>query len=114
MAFDGIVISNLTNELRTNLLGGRVSKIAMPNKDELLFTIKNNSKNHLLLISASASLPLMYLTDIKKASPLIAPAFCMLLRKHIGTAKIVEINQLGLERIVCFELEHLDAEKNFT
>lgn len=108
MAFDGIVISNLTNELRTNLLGGRVSKIAMPNKDELLFTIKNNSKNHLLLISASASLPLMYLTDIKKASPLIAPAFCMLLRKHIGTAKIVGINQLGLERIVCFKFEHLD------
>ena len=55
MAFDGIVISNLTNELRTNLLGGRISKIAMPNKDELLFTIKNNSKNHLLLKSASAS-----------------------------------------------------------
>ena len=108
MAFDGIVISNLTYELNTNLVGGRISKISMPEDNELIFTIKNNAKTYRLLISASASLPLVYLTDVNKPAPKVAPAFLMLLRKYIGTAKINNIFQMGLERILCFELEHLN------
>ena len=46
MAFDGIVISNLTYELNTNLVGGRISKISMPEDNELIFTIKNNAKTY--------------------------------------------------------------------
>ena len=108
MAFDGIVISNLTYELNTNLVGGRISKISMPEDNELIFTIKNNAKTYRLLVSASASLPLVYLTDVNKPAPKVAPAFLMLLRKYIGTAKINNIFQMGLERILCFVLEHLN------
>ena len=100
MAFDGIVISNLSYELNTNLVGGRISKISMPEENELIFTVKNNAKTYRLLISASASLPLVYLTDVNKPAPKVAPAFLMLLRKYIGTAKITDIFQMGLERIL--------------
>ena len=108
LAFDGIVISNLSYELHSNLVGGRISKISMPEENELIFTIKNNAKTYRLFISASASLPLIYLTDINKPAPKVAPAFLMLLRKYIGSAKITNIFQVGLERILCFELEHLN------
>ncbi len=108
MAFDGIVISNLSYELHSNLVGGRISKISMPEENELIFTIKNNAKTYRLFISASASLPLIYLTDINKPAPKVAPAFLMLLRKYIGSAKMTNIFQMGLERILCFELEHLN------
>lgn len=108
MAFDGLVVANLVHELRTELLGSRISKIAMPNKDELLFQIKSHTGTHKLLVSAGASLPLMYLTPEKKTNPMVAPAFCMLLRKHIGSAKITDISQFSLERIICIHLEHLD------
>ena len=108
MAFDGITIANLVHELKGALEGGRISKIAQPEKDELLITIKNNRENYRLQISASASLPLIYLTGKNKTSPLTAPNFCMLLRKHIGSARILSITQPGLERIIEFHLEHLD------
>lgn len=108
MAFDGIVIANLVYELKEHLAGCRISKISMPNKDELLFTIKGGGTSRLLLASASPSLPLLYLTEEKKPSPMVAPAFCMLLRKHIGTGRVTDLYQMGLERIVCMELEHMN------
>ena len=100
MAFDGIVIANLVRDFKESLEGGRVTKIAQPEKDELLFTIKSQKNTYRLLISASASLPLLYFTEKNKPSPLTAPNFCMLLRKHIGSARIVSISQPGLERVV--------------
>lgn len=108
MAFDGITIASLVHEFKNTLEGGRISKIAQPEKDELLIAIKNNKENYRLQISASASLPLIYLTAGNKPSPMTAPGFCMLLRKHIGSARIVTVSQPGLERIIQFELEHLD------
>ncbi|MDO5406521.1 MAG: NFACT RNA binding domain-containing protein [Eubacteriales bacterium] len=108
MAFDGIVIANLTHDIRQKLEGGKINKIAQPEKDELLFTIKNNRETLRLSISASASLPLIYFTETNKPSPLTAPNFCMLLRKHIGTGRIIKVSQPGLERIIMFEIEHLD------
>ena len=108
MAFDGITIANLVWEFKHTLEGGKIAKIAQPEKDELLITIKNSKENYRLQISASASLPLIYLTANNKTSPLTAPNFCMLLRKHIGSARIISVKQPGLERILEFELEHLD------
>lgn len=108
MAFDGITIANITKELNDKLTGGRISKIAQPENDELLLTIKSSSGNYRLMISASASLPLIYLTENNKPSPLTAPNFCMLLRKHIGNGRIINISQPGLERILRFTIEHLD------
>ena len=108
MAFDGIVVANLVHELREQLLNGRIAKIAQPEADELLLTIKSANGQKRLYISASASLPLIYLTDTNKPSPMTAPNFCMLLRKHIANGRIVEIYQPKLERIIHFTIEHLD------
>lgn len=108
MAFDGITIAALAVELREKLEGGRIYKIAQPEKDELLLTIKNNGSQYRLLMSANPSLPLLYLTDENKKSPLSAPNFCMLLRKHIQNARILDIAQPGLERVVHIRVEHLN------
>lgn len=109
MALDGIVIANVIQELREALLGGRINKIAQPEKDELILTIKGQAREpHKLLLSAGAGLPLIYLTDNTKPSPLTAPNFCMLLRKHLNAAKILDITQPGLERIVNIKIEHMD------
>ena len=108
MAFDGITIAALASELNRTLLGGRVYKIAQPETDELLLTIKTGSGQYRLLLSADASLPLVYLTDKNKPSPMTAPGFCMLLRKHLQNARIVKITQPGLERCLHITMEHLD------
>ena len=89
MAFDGIVVANLAHELKNELLNGRIAKIAQPEADELLLTVKSQAGQKRLLISADASLPLIYLTDQNKPSPITAPNFCMLLRKHISNGRIV-------------------------
>lgn len=106
MAFDGITIAALTAELQEKLINGRIYKIAQPEKDELLLTIRRNGQQYRLIMSADASLPLIYLTDENKKSPMAAPNFCMLLRKHIQNAEILSIEQPGLERVIHFKLEH--------
>lgn len=108
MALDGIVIANIVSELRLLLTNGRINKIAQPENDELILTIKNNSSQYRLLMSANASLPLLYLTESNKPSPLTAPGFCMLLRKHLNNGRILSITQAGLERVIDFEIEHLN------
>lgn len=108
MAFDGITIANIVHELNDTILDGRINKIAQPEADELLLTIKMPRGQKRLYISASASLPLIYLTENNKPSPMTAPNFCMLLRKHINNGRITKIYQPKLERIICFEIEHLD------
>ena len=108
MALDGIVISNLVYELNNQLENARISKIAQPESDELLFTCKGPNGQTRVAISASASLPFVYLTKENKQSPLQAPTFCMVLRKHIANGKILRVYQPGLERIIHFEIEHLN------
>lgn len=108
MALDGIVMSALVRELDRSLRGGRINKIAQPEPDELMLTIKNERTTYRLLLSAGASLPLVYLTETNKQNPMTAPNFCMLLRKHINGGKILRIYQPGLERIIHFDIEHLN------
>lgn len=108
MAFDGITIANIVHDLNQTILGGKINKIAQPENDELILTIKNNRTQYRLFLSASASLPLIYLTGNNKPGPLTAPNFCMLLRKHIGSGKITSITQPGMERVIRFEIEHLN------
>ncbi len=108
MAFDGITIANIVQELKETLLDGRINKIAQPENDELLLAIKTQTGMKRLYISASASLPLIYLTETNKPSPMTAPNFCMLLRKYINNGRITDITQPKLERIIRFEIEHLD------
>ena len=108
MAFDGTTIAAVRKELSDSILGGRIYKIAQPEPDELLLTIKTPEGQRKLYISASASLPLIYLTDENKPSPMTAPGFCMLLRKYVGNGRITAISQPGLERILFFDIEHLN------
>lgn len=108
MAFDGITIANIVKELQDTLTDSRISKIAQTEPDELLLTLKSAKGQHRLLVSASASLPLIYLTRENKPSPMQAPNFCMLLRKHIGNGRIVSVTQPSMERIIRLEIEHLN------
>lgn len=108
MAFDGITVACLVDELSGKLTGGRIYKIAQPETDELLLTIKTTSGQYRLVLSASASLPLVHLTEQNKPSPMTAPNFCMLLRKHLQNGRIIAVTQPGLERIIHIDIEHLD------
>ena len=112
MAFDGIFVSALVAELQGKLIGGRIYKIYQPEVDEICLVVKNRTEEgnttHRLVISADAGIPLIYLTEKVKENPMVAPNFCMLLRKHIGNGRIMDIRQHGLDRIVEISLEHLD------
>ena len=108
MAFDGTVIANIVYNMNRLLTGGRIYKIYQPETDELLLVIKNQKETHRLLLSASASLPLVYFTSENKQNPMTAPNFCMLLRKHISNGRIVEVSQPDMERIIEIRIEHLN------
>ena len=108
MAFDGITVSAIAHELNSKLNNGRIFKIAQPESDELYLTIKINKEQYRLVISANASIPLVYLSSKNKTSPLTAPTFCMLLRKYINNGRITNIYQPGFERIINIDIEHLN------
>ncbi len=108
MAFDGVTVAAVVKECKDALMGSRIYKIAQPEADELLMTLKASTGQYRLLLSANASLPLVYLTGTNKQSPMTAHNFCMLLRKHIQNGRIVDITQPGLERIMHIDIEHLN------
>ena len=112
MAFDGITTACLTRELSDLVTGGRIYKIAQTDKSELVLTIRLMAEKGggqvRLYLSADPSLPLCYLTRKTRQAPLQAPAFCMLLRKHLQNGKILSVTQPGLERSIRFEIEHLN------
>lgn len=108
MALDGLVISNIVSELNELLTDGRINKISQPENDELLITFKAKGTQIRLLISANPSLPLIYVSKENKPAPMVAPNFCMLLRKHLNSAKIISITQPSLERVIDFKIEHFN------
>ncbi|MCI8505079.1 MAG: fibronectin/fibrinogen-binding protein [Lachnospiraceae bacterium] len=108
MALDGMVIACMAKEMKERITGGRITKIAQPEADALMLTIKNQKNTWKLFLSAGASLPLVYFTEETKPNPMTAPGFCMLLRKHIGGGRILSVSQPGLERILVMEIEHLN------
>lgn len=108
MAFDGMTVHSLSLELNSSLSGMRISRIAQPGKDQIIFTIKLMRGQARLLLSASPSLPLIYITEDNKKSPDKAPNFCMLLRKYISNGKIISITQPGAERVIDILISHMD------
>ncbi|MBR5407584.1 MAG: NFACT family protein [Lachnospiraceae bacterium] len=108
MALDGFTIAALAHELNEKILNSRIYKIAQPEPDELLLTLKTGNGQQRLHISANASLPFIYLTETNKPGPATAPGFCMLLRKHIQNGRIIAIRQPSLERILMLDIDHLD------
>lgn len=108
MALDGITVANIVRELNEKISGSHIARIGQPEPDEIMLTLKSRAGQLRLLMSASASLPLIYLTEKNKMSPMTAPNFCMLLRKYIGSGKILRVWQPSLERVIYIEIEHYD------
>lgn len=105
MAFDGIVLSHISQELNSCLIGGKVNKVFEPNNNEIILGIYSGGKNYALLCNISSSYYRIHLTTTSKPNPLNAPNFCMLLRKHLVGYKIKNISTFGLERIVTIDFE---------
>ena len=105
MSFDGITIRAIVAELEQTLADGRIDKIAQPERDEVVLTVRSSRVSHRLLISCNASYPRLHLTEGSKESPFVAPMFCMMLRKHIMGGRIRKINQPEMERVVEIYIE---------
>ncbi len=108
MSIDGITIHAIAHELNEKLSGAHIKKIAQPESEELIITASKDRVTSRLFISASPSLPVVYLTPENKESPMTAPNFCMLLRKYIGSGRIAEVKQVGMERVIEMTIEHLN------
>ena len=108
MAFDGIVTYGIVEELKSLLIGSRLDKIFQPEKDEIILNMRNSGKNYKLLISASSNNPRIYLTEKNKLNPAEPPMFCMILRKHLSSGIILNIEQSGLDRIVFIDISSRD------
>ena len=110
MAFDGITVAGLCRELQETLTGGRIYKIAQTDRNELVLTIRpaadRGGGQLRLYLCSDPSLPLVYLTRTSRQAPLQAPAFCMLLRKHLQNGRILSVGQPGLERVLRITVEH--------
>ena len=115
MALDGLVIHSIVDELHKKLLGGKIDKIYQPENDEIVLNIRNNKENFKLVLSCSSSNPRVYIaSDYKKENPINAPMFCMLFRKYIQGGNIVDISQLGFERIIKISVESFNELKEKT
>lgn len=114
MALDGIVLRAISFELNEKLLGGRIDKVYQPERDEIIVLIRNKGHNYKLLVSASSNNPRIHLTETTKSNPETPPMFCMLLRKHLQGGRIVNIEQVLLERILKIEIQNLDELGNIS
>lgn len=99
MALDGLFLHKLTEELKS-AEGMHIEKIYQPANDELVLLLRRAGENRRLLISAAAQSPRILFTTEKYENPLQPPTLCMLFRKHLSSAKITEISQIGLERVL--------------
>ena len=108
MAFDAGMLAAVAAELREKLTGARVTKVQQPEKDEIDLVMHIDRENLRLLISASPSAPRIHLSTEQKENPITAPMFCMLLRKHLGGARLCEIEQPGFERVLRLVFDTVD------
>ncbi|TDQ42361.1 putative ribosome quality control (RQC) complex YloA/Tae2 family protein [Aureibacillus halotolerans] len=100
MSFDGIVTRAVVEELKSKLMGGRITKIYQPSDTDVLFTVRAQRENITLLFSVHPSYARFHTTTEKRTNPKEPPMFCMVLRKHLEGSIIEDIEQLGLERVV--------------
>lgn len=108
MSFDGIMTRAITNELKKEILGGKIQKISQPSKNDIVFNVYSRGKSYKVLISANNNEARLNITEQKFENPDVPPNFCMVLRKHLNQGKIVNIEQVGLDRIVIFSISSID------
>ena len=104
MAFDGAYLHTIKQELKF-LKGARVEKIHQPSKEEIILHFRCREGGFKVLISTAGDSARIHLTNISIDNPPAPPMFCMLLRKHLGGAKLLDIRQEGLERVLFLEFE---------
>lgn len=105
MAFDTLCVKKIVEELNSTVIGGRIDKVHQPEKDELMVGIRTFEGGFKLVLSASANNARVHFSDVSKENPKTPPMFCMLLRKHLASGKIVKISQPDFERIIEIDVE---------
>lgn len=108
MSYDGTVACAMVRELRSRLLLGKIEKIYQPQPEQLLFVIHTSHGKQKLFISASGSHSAAYFIDKTPENPPSPPVFCMVLRKHLGAARITDIIQHENDRIIEIIFETVD------
>ncbi len=109
MPLDALCLSGVIHELNTSLAGARVDKIYQPGRDEAVLALRTqNAGNVRLLLSANPASPRLHLTTLPLENPEKPPMFCMLLRKHLSGARLLEIVQTPLERVAALRFEALN------
>ncbi len=99
MALDGAFLYAVRKEMSC-LIGARVEKVHQPAREEIILSLRNREGGYKVLISASADRARIHLTDVTVENPKVPPMFCMLLRKWLGSGKLLAIRQDGLERVL--------------
>ncbi|HEY8346929.1 MAG TPA: NFACT RNA binding domain-containing protein [Symbiobacteriaceae bacterium] len=112
MAFDSTVMAAVTAELASALTGGRINKIYQPGPDRIVLVIYAHGRNHRLLISAHPRHARLHLTQMEERNPPAPPTFCMLLRKYVEGGRILQIHQVGRERICHIRIGVIDELGN--
>ena len=105
MPFDAVCLQAVLQELRPKLLGLRIDKVQQPARDQVILLLRGNQR---LLLNAGANAPRIQLTELTRDNPAEPPMFCMLLRKHLVGARVADITQPPLERLVRMELDITD------
>lgn len=100
MSFDGFFLHHMTEELRHELVGGRVQKINQPFEQELVLQIRSNRKSLKLLLSAHSVFGRVQLTDTTFENPAVPNTFIMVMRKYLQGAVIEAIQQVENDRIL--------------
>lgn len=101
---DGAFLYAVKSEIEF-LKNARVEKVYQPSRDEIIIGFRTRQGAYRLLISANANNSRVHITKISVDNPKVPPMFCMLLRKHIGGGKLIDIRQDGLERILYLDFE---------
>ena len=105
MPLDAISLRALVEELRPQILNLRIDKVQQPARDQVVLLLRGNKR---LLLNSWANAPRLQLTNLLRDNPAEPPMFCMLLRKHLVGARVADITQPGLERLVRMELDVTD------
>lgn len=108
MAFDGITVSAIKAEIEDKILGGRIDKVYQPEKDEIILGIRSMGQAYKLLLTSNASTPKFHFTQTNPSNPMTPPLFCMVMRKHLQSGKIIKIEQPDFDRILNIYVESLN------
>ena len=100
MSFDGFFLHHMTDELRQQLLYGRIQKINQPFNQELVLQIRSNRQNHKLLLSVHPVFSRIQLTRTAFENPAVPTTFIMVMRKYLQGATIENISQIENDRIL--------------